>query len=138
MWVGGQVTNKILDGFNSDKTAIIISDENDVIAARVMAELGRGVTFLSGEGAYSKDHKKVIACVVNHYQIPKIKEIALEIDPKAFMFILETVEVHGKGFTLPFKVPNKNLLPQKRSKETSYLLISDTEMLAEAVADGVK
>jgi uncharacterized membrane-anchored protein YitT (DUF2179 family) len=59
------------------------------------------VTFLEGQGAYSGDPKKVITCVVNHYEIPKVKEIVLDADPRAFMFVTDTVEVSGQGFTMP-------------------------------------
>jgi uncharacterized membrane-anchored protein YitT (DUF2179 family) len=101
MWVCGQVTNKVIDGFNNHKSVTIISDANEEIAVRIINEMVRGVTFLEGQGAYSGCARKVLNCVVNHYQIPLLKEIVFEIDPKAFMFITETVEVAGRGFTLP-------------------------------------
>jgi uncharacterized membrane-anchored protein YitT (DUF2179 family) len=101
MWVNGVVTNKVIEGFNRNKSVVIISDANEEIAVRIMNEMARGVTFLEGQGAYSGCSRKVLNCVVNHYQIPLLKEIVFAIDPKAFMFITETVEVAGKGFTMP-------------------------------------
>jgi uncharacterized membrane-anchored protein YitT (DUF2179 family) len=101
MWVSGQVTNKVIDGFNNHKSVTIISDANGEIAVRIMNVMVRGVTFLEGQGAYSGCPRKVLNCVVNHYQIPLLKEIVFEIDPKAFMFITETVEVAGRGLTMP-------------------------------------
>lgn len=101
MWVGGKVTDSVIEGLSRNKSVTIISEASGTIAARIMAELGRGITFLEGQGGFSGDSKRVINCVVNHYEIPRLKEIVLEADPKAFMFITETVEVSGKGFTLP-------------------------------------
>jgi uncharacterized membrane-anchored protein YitT (DUF2179 family) len=43
----------------------------------------------------------VINCVVNHYEIPKVKEIVLDADPQAFMFVTETVEVMGNFTRIP-------------------------------------
>ncbi len=101
MWVNGKVTDRVIDGLDNNKSVTIISERSDAIAARIMAEVSRGVTFLEGQGAYSGDPKKVITCVVNHYEIPKVKEIVLDVDPRAFMFVTETVEVMGNFARIP-------------------------------------
>lgn len=95
MWVNGKTTDLVIDGLDSNKSVTIVSEESATIAARIMNEVSRGVTFLEGQGAYSGYPKKVIACVVNHYEIPKVKEIVLDVDPRSFMFVTETVEVVG-------------------------------------------
>ena len=43
----------------------------------------------------------MILVVVTLTQIAKVKNIIIEHDPKAFMFIQDTAEVSGRGFTLP-------------------------------------
>ena len=98
MWVYGKMTDMVIDGFNRNKSVMIISERSSEIADRIMEEMNRGITFLEGEGGYSGKDKKVINCVVNHYEIAKLKEICLDEDPIVFMIINETVEVHGKGF----------------------------------------
>jgi uncharacterized membrane-anchored protein YitT (DUF2179 family) len=95
MWVNGKATDLVIDGLNNNKSVTIISEESAAIAGRIMNEVSRGVTFLEGQGAYSGDPKKVITCVVNHYEIPKVREIVMDVDPRAFMFVTETVEVMG-------------------------------------------
>ncbi len=95
MWVNGKATDLVIDGLNNNKSVTIISEESAAIAGRIMNEVSRGVTFLEGQGAYSGDPKKVITCVVNHYEIPKVREIVMDVDPRAFMFVTETVEVVG-------------------------------------------
>ena len=99
--MNGKVTDRVIDGLDNNKSVTIISERSDAIAARIMAEVSRGVTFLEGQGAYSGDPKKVITCVVNHYEIPKVKEIVLDVDPRAFMFVTETVEVMGNFARIP-------------------------------------
>lgn len=99
MWVGGKITDAVIEGLNKNKSIMIISDRSDEVAEKIMNELNRGITYLVGQGAYSKEEKMVINCVVNHYEIAKVKEILLEVDPKAFMFVTETAEVKGKGFS---------------------------------------
>jgi uncharacterized membrane-anchored protein YitT (DUF2179 family) len=63
-----------------------------------MKDLNRGVTYLQGYGAFSNRPIRVIDCVVNHYEIAKLKQIVEEIDKGAFMFVTETIEVTGLGF----------------------------------------
>lgn len=101
MGAAAKATNSVLEGINKHKSVMIISENNDAIANRVIEELRRGVTYLEGYGAYSGQKRKIINCVVNHFEIAKLREIVEEEDEKAFMFITETVEVSGKGFTIP-------------------------------------
>ncbi len=100
MWVGSRVTDSVIEGLNRNKTVTIISDRSQEIAERIMKEIDRGATFIDGQGAYTRESKRLINCVVGHYEIAKLKEIVLEVDRDAFIFITETVEVMGKGFTI--------------------------------------
>ncbi|MFY9140052.1 MAG: YitT family protein, partial [Thermacetogeniaceae bacterium] len=93
--------DKVIKGLSSYKTVTVISDKNNEIAAEIMEKLNRGVTLVEGTGGYTGEHKMVINCVVNNYEIPKLKDIVLALDPNAFMFISDTAEVSGKGFTMP-------------------------------------
>lgn len=101
MFISSAVVDKVIEGFNRRKTITIIADNCDVIADAILKEIGRGVTFLHGEGAFTNQEKKVILVVVTLTQIAKVKNIIIEHDPKAFMFIQDTAEVSGRGFTLP-------------------------------------
>ena len=87
MYLTSQMTNKVIDGLNQRKAILIISDHAKDIADGIIADIGRGVTFLSGEGAYTGDPKKIIKIVVN------------TVDRNAFMLILSASEVQGRGFT---------------------------------------
>jgi len=100
MWVGSRVTDSVIEGFNRNKTVTIISNKSQEIAERIMKEIDRGATFIDGQGAYTRESKRLINCVVGHYEIARLKEIVLEVDRDAFIFITETVEVMGRGFTI--------------------------------------
>lgn len=101
MYIGANVVDKVIEGFNRRKTITIIAENCDEIAAAILQEIGRGVTFLHGEGAFTNQERKVILVVVTLTQLAKVKNIIMEHDPKAFMFIQDTAEVSGRGFTLP-------------------------------------
>lgn len=106
MYIVGEITNKVVAGFNRKKLVIIISPFSEIIGWTIIQHIGRGVTFLNGEGAYSHKNQKVIFAVVNLTQVSKVKLIVNAIDPTAFMIITDTSEVAGRGFTI--KMPEKH------------------------------
>lgn len=101
MYVGATVIDRVIEGFNRKKTVMIISDHCEEIADAILSEIGRGVTFLQGEGAFTHQEKKLIFVVVTLIQIAKIKVIIQTTDPQAFIIIQDATEVSGHGFTLP-------------------------------------
>ncbi len=101
MFVAAKLTDKVVAGFNNKKTVMIISSKSEKIADEIIKEVGRGVTFLKGEGAFTHQHKDIIFVVVNLTQIGKIKLLVDLLDPMAFMIVQDANEVMGRGFTLP-------------------------------------
>jgi uncharacterized membrane-anchored protein YitT (DUF2179 family) len=92
----GWVTNAVVSGFNARMALIIVSDESDIIARELLGKFNRGVTFLNGEGGFSKRPKRVILAVTTVTEVPKIKEMIFATDPKAFVVINNTFEVLGQ------------------------------------------
>lgn len=90
--------NFVKDAMNSQKAVMIVSDNYDEIAEHIMQEIVRGVTFLEAEGAYTHNKKRIIYTVVSTNEIPKIKEISLKYDNKAFISVNDITEVKGRGF----------------------------------------
>ena len=117
MYVTSQMTNKIIDGFNQRKAILIISDHAKDIADGIIADIGRGVTFLNGEGAYTGDPKKIVMVVVSMTQIAKIKIVVNTVDRNAFMMIFAASEVQGRGFTRPNRQNVKFRTDQKIDPE---------------------
>lgn len=87
-----------IDGFEESKSVWIISDKHKEIGEVLLARLGRGVTYLNGEGGYSGEDKKVVFCVVTRLEEAKLKLIVEEIDPTAFLAIGTIAEVQGGRF----------------------------------------
>ena len=77
----------VLKGLDESYAVMIVSDEYEEIADALMHRLGRGVTYLHGQGAYTGDDKQVLYCVVTRLEVVKLKEIALEKDETAFVTI---------------------------------------------------
>ena len=103
MFVNAQVTDKVAGGFNRKKAILIVSDRSREIADEIISVVGRGVTFLHGQGAFTGREKDVIMVVVSLTQIAKIKAITHRNDQHAFMLIMSANEVLGHGFSDPTK-----------------------------------
>lgn len=58
-YVFSRVVDSITSGGYAAKGLLIVTNKSDQIASRLMIDLERGVTFLNGEGAFSKEEKKL-------------------------------------------------------------------------------
>lgn len=87
-----------ITGLEESKSVWIISDQYREIGDAILNRLGRGVTYLNGEGAFSGDDKKVIFCIITRLEEAKLKDIVDEADPTAFLSIADIAEVKGGRF----------------------------------------
>ncbi len=96
------IASKMIDivvlGMEESKSVYIISEVIEEIGQAIMDRLGRGVTYLHGEGAYTGNSKKVIFCVITRLEESKMKEIVRSIDTQAFLAIGNISEVRGGRF----------------------------------------
>ncbi|WP_066061010.1 YitT family protein [Neobacillus soli] len=100
VFVGARVIDFMQEGAYSARGAMIISEKNDQIAKKIMAEMDRGVTALKGYGSYTKSERDVLYCVVAKNEIIRLKNVITSVDPHAFVSISVVHDVHGEGFTL--------------------------------------
>lgn len=99
VFITGQVMDLVVYRFDYSKVAIIISDQAEAIAKDVADKLDRGVTFLDGQGYYSRQDKKVVLTVVKKGQLADLKELVMERDETAFVIVQEAHQVLGDGFS---------------------------------------
>ncbi|MDD9267475.1 YitT family protein [Paenibacillus sp. GCM10023248] len=87
-----------IEGFDESKSVWIISDRFRQIGEAILDRLGRGVTYLEGEGGFSGEDKKVIFCVITRLEEAKLKSIVDELDPTAFLAVGNIHDVKGGRF----------------------------------------
>lgn len=87
-----------IEGFDESKSVWIISDSFRQIGEAILDRLGRGVTYLEGEGGFTGDNKKVIFCVITRLEEAKLKSIVDELDPAAFLAVGNIHDVKGGRF----------------------------------------
>lgn len=98
IFITGKVVDVVLEGIGYEKTLFIVSDKYEEIRNKILDDLNRGGTFLAGKGMYNNSDKKVIFTVVNRREVAMLQEYINQIDPKAFLTVINANEILGNGF----------------------------------------
>ena len=93
-----KVSDGLIEGLKFSKAVYIITEKPEEIAGMIMEDLDRGATGINVKGMYSGQDKLMLFVVVNKKEIVMLKEKVDEIDPQAFVIVMDAREVHGEGF----------------------------------------
>lgn len=77
---------------------LIITDQEKLLSARILADMHRGVTSMKGTGMYTGADHSVLMCALTTTEIPHLKALVAETDPKAFVIVSPAHSVFGAGF----------------------------------------
>lgn len=101
--IGLFVTSRTIDlvqvGLNSSKSIMIVTDKLDEVRYALLNEIDRGVTVWKAEGGYTQTEKKMIMSIVSQKEFSRATQIIKQIDPKAFIIVMNASEVIGEGFS---------------------------------------
>jgi len=95
IFVSSQVINIMLTGLSQRKSIFIISPKWQEISREILNKVGRGVTFIRGQGAYSGQDEQILYTVITLRELHLIKEIIRQVDTNAFVVVHNTLEVMG-------------------------------------------
>ena len=98
MFICGKVIDAVVDGPRTSRAAYIISRSYLEIEGAIHSELDRGCTELFARGAWSREERPVLFCVLSRSETVHLKQIVAERDPDAIVFISEVHEAFGEGF----------------------------------------
>lgn len=98
IYITGKVIDGVLEGISYEKTVFVISDKYKEISEKILYDLDRGGTILSGKGMYNGDDKKVLFVNVTRRELGVLQDYIHQIDPKAFLTVIDASQVLGEGF----------------------------------------
>jgi len=98
LYVSGLVVDTTMEGAGTVRTALIITSEPARVSETILTEMERGVTVLSGTGAFTGKERPVLYTVVTRSEVQMLKTIVHEADAGAFMVIGAAHEALGEGF----------------------------------------
>ena len=78
--------------------AMIITGNADAVSKRIMTDLSRGVTSLSGKGMYTGQDRSVLICALTVTEVHNLKHAVACEDPAAFVVVSAAQEILGRGF----------------------------------------
>ncbi|MBQ9246419.1 YitT family protein [bacterium] len=94
-FVAYKTMDVVIEGLNESKSVFVITDYSEEIGKDIMEKMDVSVTYIDAEGGYSGAKKRIVYCVISRLQVQKLKEIAKETDPRAFIAIENVYEVEG-------------------------------------------
>jgi uncharacterized membrane-anchored protein YitT (DUF2179 family) len=98
IFITGKVIDIILEGVSYEKSLFIISDRHEEIRDKIIHNLNRGGTYIDGKGMFNLADRRIIFTVVSRRELAILQEYILQIDPKAFLTVLDAREILGEGF----------------------------------------
>lgn len=103
-FVYSQVLTIVQNGGYTVRGMIIITQKSQEAADAILNGINRGVTYLNGQGAYSGNEKNILYVVLNPGEVRNVKAIMADLDPDAFISIIDVDEVVSSDF----KIRRKN------------------------------
>lgn len=97
-YIASKTIDTVLEGLDKAKSVRIVSDYSREIGEAVMKELDTSVTYMKTMGGYSRQEKILTFCVVNKFDVPKLKDVVHDVDPRAFIVTEDVHEVEGVRF----------------------------------------
>lgn len=98
IFIEGKVIDLILDGASTNKTMMIITNRQEEVKNAIIQEMGRGATLIPGIGMYEGKEKNVIYTIMSRRESVILRHKIAQIDPAAFINIIDSAEILGKGF----------------------------------------
>ncbi len=105
--VGIKAVDFVVEGLDKGKGCFIITSRGMKVAGALSEEFNRGVTLLPSRGYHSKTENVTVYCVVNRFEIGRLKSIVKSVDPNAFVTIQEISDVLGSSIKFSRKKKDK-------------------------------
>lgn len=94
MFVQMQMVDRIHTPHKS-YTVFIVTTKQDEVIQTLQARLGRGITIINAEGAYTHTNRSLLMMVVSSYELYIALQLLNEVDPHSFTNVLQSSQVQG-------------------------------------------
>ncbi len=92
------LTGRIIDSVHTPHhkvTAFIVTNSTQELASRLL-KIPRGVTILKTRGAFTSEERDMLMTVTTRYELAELRKMIKEVDSKAFVNVVQTVDVIGE------------------------------------------
>ena len=95
-FIGSKTVDYVTEGFDRSMCAMIITKKAEEISSELSNIFMAGGTIVDAIGGYTKDRKKILYFIVNHFQIGKLKKIVMDIDDEAYISLQNVSDIEKK------------------------------------------
>lgn len=92
------MVDSVIEGLNQRKVVTVVSSHPEEMKEFILRTLNRSATVYTAEGAYSGNKEQVFTTVLTRRQAVLLRNHLRRIDPHAFLTIVNSSEIVGKGF----------------------------------------
>ncbi|MCQ2322647.1 MAG: YitT family protein [Bacteroidales bacterium] len=96
--IEGKIIDIVVEGMKTYKTAFVITEKVDVVRDFIINDIKRGGTCFVGTGLFKGQERKMIYINLDRSDLIKLKNSLADLDPDAFVNVMESSEVMGRGF----------------------------------------
>lgn len=89
----------IIENIMLRKSIMLICNDKDVICDFIINELGKSATYVDAKGAYTGERNYIVFSTLTKKQAVELRRFIHENNLHAFMSVMSTSEVFGKGFS---------------------------------------
>ncbi len=98
IFIQSKIIDIVIDGLKTYRTVFIVTDKIQEVTSFIISDLKRGGTCFTGHGLYGGTERKMIYVTLSRDELVKLKANLHLIDPNAFVNIVESSEIMGRGF----------------------------------------
>lgn len=98
LFISEIVQETIFHGFSAAIELQITTTKPQEVTEALYSEIKHGATLMKVKGAFSKEDKTVVVCVINRHQLSRARRVIRKCDEGAFAYVENVREVIGHGF----------------------------------------
>ena len=98
VFIEGKVIDLVIDGAAVHKTLMIVTDKLDPVKDVIIKDINRGATLLPAVGMYRGESRNMIYTILTRREMMILRHRIAEIDPEAFINVIDSKEILGRGF----------------------------------------
>lgn len=97
--VCSKVVDAMAQGVDYSKVIYIVTDKGDSVL-KELNKLDRGCTVIPAAGGYTMNDKQFIITVTRRNVLAQTLKVIKWADPRSFLYVVDSTEVHGEGFKM--------------------------------------
>ncbi len=98
IFIEGKVIDLIIEGASVHKTLMIVTNKVEPIKDVIINDINRGATLIPSIGMYNGESRNIIYTILTRREMMVLRYKIADIDPKAFINVIDSSEILGNGF----------------------------------------